>query len=63
MLNFLTQVGANRQATQRMCAVLQQHGLIQPWPIKLQTDAGEQNIEGLHRIDEAALNALARRGV
>ncbi len=58
VLNFLTQVAANRQTTQRICATLEKHQLIQPWPIQLHTDAGEQNIEGLHRIDEAALNQL-----
>ncbi|RTZ43173.1 peptidase [Candidimonas sp. SYP-B2681] len=59
VLNFLTQVFANRQATQRICEALQKHNLIQPWPITLQTDAGEQVVEGLHRIDEAALNSLS----
>ncbi|PLC48161.1 peptidase [Pollutimonas subterranea] len=59
VLGFLSQVSENRQTTQRMCAVLQQHGLIQPWPIKLQNEAGEQSIEGLHRIDEATLNKLS----
>jgi hypothetical protein len=59
VLNFLTQVAANREATRRICAVLQEHGLIEPWPIQLQTDAGEQLVEGLYRTNEAALNALA----
>ncbi|MGG7055789.1 SapC family protein [Nitrosomonas sp. ANs5] len=58
VLNFLEHVQANREATVRICAVLQKHDLIQPWPIKVKTESGERNIEGLHRIDEAALNAL-----
>jgi hypothetical protein len=37
---------------------LQKHQLIQHWPIKLQTTAGEQAVEGLFRIDETALNQL-----
>jgi len=57
-LNFLTQVAQNRLATQAICALLQKHCLFQPWPIKVHADAGEQNIEGLFRIDEAALNQL-----
>lgn len=57
-LDFLIKVQANREATARICALLQRHSLIQPWPIKVQAPEGEQNIEGLHRIDEAALNAL-----
>lgn len=59
ILNFLTRVQANRQVTTRICAVLQKHQLIQPWPIKVQGEQGEQNIQGLYRIDEAALNALS----
>jgi hypothetical protein len=59
VLNFLTQVHANREVTARICAVLQKHNLIQAWPIKVQAEAGEQNVEGLFRIDEAALNALS----
>lgn len=58
ILNFLTRVQANRQVTERICAVLQKHQLIQPWSIKVQGEQGEQNIQGLYRIDEAALNAL-----
>lgn len=58
LLNFLIQVRANHQATQRICAALQKHGLIQPWAITVKGDAGERRVEGLCRIDETALNAL-----
>jgi len=58
VLAFLNQTATNRQATQRICALLQKHKLIQPWPIKIQGDAGEQTVAGLFRIDEAALNQL-----
>ena len=58
ILKFFSQIEANRQLTRRICAVLQQHGLIQPWPITVQGEHGEQKVEGLFRIDEAALNAL-----
>lgn len=58
VLDFLTQVAGNRQLTQRICAELQKHGLIEPWPLKVHNEVGEQNVEGLHRIDEAALNRL-----
>lgn len=54
----LNQNAVNRQATQRICALLQKHNLIQPWPIKLKTPQGEQTVDGLFRIDEAALNQL-----
>ncbi|WP_288074785.1 SapC family protein [Pseudomonas sp.] len=59
ILDFLHQIEANRQLTRRICAVLQQQGLIQPWPITVQGEHGEQNVNGLFRIDEVALNALS----
>lgn len=58
VLNSLTQHQAHRNASAAICAVLQRHKLIQPWPIQLQAEGKTQNIEGLYRIDEAALNAL-----
>lgn len=58
VLGFLTQVSANRLLTQRMCAVLQKHQLIQPWVIQVQTDNGPQSVDGLFRVDETALNQL-----
>ena len=36
ILAFFNQIEANRQLTRNICAVLQQHGLIQPWPITVQ---------------------------
>lgn len=57
-LNFLQQVHANRQLTQRLCAALQAEGLIQPWPITVKVEGGDKTIQGLFRIDEAAFNAL-----
>lgn len=58
VLEFFNQIEANRQLTRSICAVLQQHGLIQSWPLTVQVEQGEQRIEGLFRIDEAALNGL-----
>lgn len=58
VLDFLSQVSVNRRVTERLCAVLQRHDLIQPWPIVVKGDAGEQRIEGLYQIDETALDAL-----
>ena len=59
VLGFLTQVAQNRQVTQRIVALLAEKGLIQPWSIKTQSQAGERAIEGLYRIDEAKLNELS----
>ncbi|MEA3643985.1 MAG: SapC family protein, partial [Lamprobacter sp.] len=58
VLRFLEQVAADRQRTERLCALLAEHGLIQPWPLTVKTADGERPVQGLHRIDEAALNAL-----
>ncbi|ARU01687.1 SapC family protein [Yoonia vestfoldensis] len=57
-LNFLQQIHNNRAVTQRVCAALAAEDLFQPWPLKVQTPAGERNIDGLFRIDEARLNSL-----
>ena len=59
VLNFMIDVATRRQAAQRVCNVLQKHRLMQPWPIKRQTDAGEQVFEGLFRIDKTVLNQLS----
>jgi hypothetical protein len=58
VLNSLSQQQAHRNTTANICAILQKHKLIQPWPVKLQAEGRKQNIAGLYRIDEAALNAL-----
>jgi len=61
VLDFLTQMAANRAATARICALLKEHSLIQPWLIKIEDPEkpeAARNIEGLFRIDEAALNKL-----
>lgn len=59
VLEFLQQVAANRAQSERLCALLAEHELIQPWPLKVTTPDGERPVEGLYRIDEAALDALA----
>jgi hypothetical protein len=58
VMQFLEQVRANRQLTQRLCELLAREGLIQPWPISIKADNGEQAVQGLYRIDEAKFNAL-----
>lgn len=58
VLNSLTQQQAHRNVTANICALLQKHNLIQPWPITVQVEGKTQNIEGLYRINETALNAL-----
>lgn len=58
VLDFLSQFAANRTFTQRVCALLEKHELIQPWPINVKAGEREKAVQGLFRIDEAALNAL-----
>jgi len=58
VLNFLQQVTANAQVTAQLCGVLEEHGLISPWNVQVKSADGEKKVEGLFRVDEAALNAL-----
>lgn len=56
IVTFLQNVGADTRATQGICAVLKEHGLIEPWPVTLPGDG--RQLSGLFRINETALNAL-----
>lgn len=58
VLDLLTKTEQNRLATAAACALLKQHGLLRPWPVKVQAEDGAHQIGGLFQIDEAALNAL-----
>jgi hypothetical protein len=59
VLEFLQQVDRNREQTSLVCQVLARLELIQPWPIQLKAGETERQIQGLCRIDEAALNQLS----
>jgi hypothetical protein len=58
-VDFLSAVESSREATRQSCAALEAHGVLVPWEINLQTDAGLRRLEGLLRVDEGRLNALA----
>jgi hypothetical protein len=58
VLEFLSQVRSNHEMTLKICQVLADHHLIQPWPITLQGPDAQQQVDGLYRVDEAAMNAL-----
>jgi hypothetical protein len=58
VLDFLSQVEANRTASERAVAALAAAEVIIPWQLSVETPAGQKNVAGLHRIDEARLNAL-----
>ena len=60
ILNLLTQIERSSIATQAAIAALASAGLIQPWPLRLQQgDQPAAAVDGLFRIDEAAMNALS----
>jgi len=59
VLNFLTEIRNNKEATLIICNLLKKHNLIVPWNIKVKTPAGERNVSGVFRIDESILNSLS----
>jgi hypothetical protein len=63
VLGFLSQVDDNRGSTIEVCDLLEVHKLIEPWPITVKTAAGDQNIEGLYRVNEASVRALKSKAV
>jgi hypothetical protein len=58
VLRFCSELDRATTLTEQAVKALSQSGVIRPWPISLKTDAGQQTVNGLHRVDEAALNAL-----
>ena len=58
ILTELAQTRSSQQLTIKACASLQAHRLIVPWPITVQGEQGNQQLEGLFKIDEAALMQL-----
>jgi hypothetical protein len=58
IFDMLRQIQSQLASADRAVAVLAELGLLQPWQLKVQTDKGEQEMTGLYRLDEAAMNAL-----
>jgi hypothetical protein len=59
ILNFLSETEASRGVTQRLVEALQSANVIQPWKLNLLQEGQTVPVEGLYRIDEAALNTIA----
>lgn len=59
VMQFLSQVSANRKATEAFCGVLQDLDLLEKWPISIQHETGAQTVEGLFRINEHVFNTLS----
>jgi len=60
--DFLAQCEKNRLATQQAAEALAKHKLLVPWELVIGTDAEggtPVKLDGLYRVDEQALNALA----
>jgi len=55
---LLVEVDANRRKTAVAIAALQDASLICPWAITVKVDGVDKTVDGLFRIDEAALNRL-----
>jgi hypothetical protein len=58
VLTFLTHQERSRTVTRERVADLAAAGLIQEWPLTVRINDREKKVLGLHRIDEAKLNAL-----
>ena len=57
--SFLGQAAGSLLELETASGVLAKAGVIEPWPISITTEQGDRVVEGLHRISEAALNALS----
>lgn len=57
---FISHCELNRNQTAEACEALAQAAIIEPWPISVSRGEGEEPrmINGLHRINEEALNEL-----
>lgn len=68
---FLEQTAQSEVILMEACDILAGAGVIEPWPITIQTGHGNHEVTGLHRINEVAFNrldeanfiALRRQGV
>jgi hypothetical protein len=59
VMQFLSQMEADRQATLHASATLDRHGLLVPFELNVKKEHGSaQRLEGIFKVDEARLNAL-----
>ncbi len=62
-MDFLSQISLSRKATLRMCLLLEEMELLEPWPITFQQGDKGVPVEGFYRINESKLNELADDGI
>lgn len=58
ILQFLIGVHKGIESIGRAGAKLSEHGLLEPWPLKVRDGETEIPVNGLHRINEAKLGSL-----
>lgn len=58
VMDFLVKTKRSGDALNRVVEAIEQHGLIEPWPLVLKDGNNQRNVAGLGRINEKALNAL-----
>ena len=58
VFDFLHHLEVERQITAIACGLLQDHGLLEPWPITLKDGDDQRPLEGLWRISEPQLKAI-----
>ncbi len=63
VLGFLSQVDDDKEATTTVCDLLEVNKLIEPWPVIIKQPEGENSLEGLFRVNEAAVRALKSKTV
>lgn len=57
-LDFLRQLESERRMTEKIVQALQEAKVLTPWNITVKSTAGEEQLGGLLRVDEVALNSL-----
>ncbi|CAM5319973.1 hypothetical protein ATER59S_01005 [Aquamicrobium terrae] len=58
VFEFLVRTRRGQEAADAATALLAQHGLLEAWPLKVKDGEHERAVNGLQRVNEAALNAL-----
>lgn len=56
ILESLVKADLERQHSRKIVEVLNHHGLLEPWDLRVQIGADTRKIDGLHRINEQKLN-------
>lgn len=58
IMEMLHLIESDQAKTDAAVSALAEAALIKPWPLTVQVGDEEMTVNGLHRVDEAALNAL-----